>query len=782
MFQRPAPGWATGRRHRRGPAALAPFAGALLSLLVLPGASAGRASESWAAARTNMLQEYYPFQTACISAHFPGTNNTAMKGIAIRLGHGAHVLFDTDLLRMAAGWTGGFITTRGVAFDGSHGAHPAIAGEQQWGTRPLPGWVSGDQPFADPRPEPFGALPPAWCRWDGLYLHGDRVVLSYTVAGTKIFEEPSSATNARPPAFVRTFRIESPKLPLAMMVCEVEGATGRLDGATALLETTNAVTAAALVGAPAGAQLAIAAGPRIVLKLAPGAPAATFQLVVWAGPKAEAPKFAGFLGGEPKLCDFAQGGPPHWPQGVVTNGTRGFSATPDGAYEVDQLTPPWDNPWRRRVRLGAFDFFADGTRAAVCTWDGDIWVVSGIDDALGTLTWRRFASGLYETLGLKIVNDVIYTSGRDQVTRFHDLNGDGEADFYENFNNQITSTEGFHEYVFDLQTDPAGNFYFSKAGPWRPGGRGFQYVSAHAGCLLKLPPDGRQLEIVATGLRTPNGIGVGPKGELTTGDNEGTWVPATPINWIKPGGWYGVLDTAHREPIPEFRPPLCWLSHTGPDAFDNSAGGQVWVTSDKWGPFAGELLHLSYGKCRLFLVFKEEIAGVLQGGAVRWPLKFTSSTMRGRFNPRDGQLYLCGLGGWQTDTVREGGLDRVRYTGKPVYSLRALNVTKTGVRLTFTQPLDPAAATDVQNYSVKRWNYRRTQEYGSPEFSVANPDQKGRDPVDVKSAHLSPDGLAVTLELADLKPVMQQAITFNLKARDGTPLRQDLQHSIHVVP
>jgi len=85
------------------------------------------------------------------------------------------------------------------------------------------------------------------------------------------------------------------------------------------------------------------------------------------------------------------------------------------------------------MRLTALDFFSDG-RCAVCTMNGDVWIVSNIDANLERVTWKRFATGLYEPLGLRIVDDTIYVLGRDQITRLHDLNGDGEADFYEDFN------------------------------------------------------------------------------------------------------------------------------------------------------------------------------------------------------------------------------------------------------------------------------------------------------------------------------------------------------------
>src|SRR5439155_4982795 len=99
----------------------------------------------------------------------------------------------------------------------------------------------------------------------------------------------------------------------------------------------------------------------------------------------------------------------------------------DGPYTIDVLPLPDDNPWRSWMRPGGFDFFADGRRAAVCTWQGDVWVVDGLGGQSGQLSWRRIASGLFQPLGLKIVAEKIYVTCRDQITVLHDLNGDGEA-------------------------------------------------------------------------------------------------------------------------------------------------------------------------------------------------------------------------------------------------------------------------------------------------------------------------------------------------------------------
>ncbi len=764
---------------------------ALASCLLACAASAQEAKpagKSWQDTKSPLLQADFPFTGACITAKFPG-QNVAHKGLALILENEAFLCFDTDLLRMSAGWTGNYITAKGVAYDGGHGGHPEIAGAQSFGTAVLPGWANDSGEFVDPRAEPFGPLPEKWCRWDGLYVNGMSVVLAYTVHGTKVLEQPASVVREGELGFVRTFKIEKVKQDLAMLVATVEGGTGAGQGDQVSLTGAKGLTLASLVGAPKGGALVVA-GNHLVLKLPKGTAAGTFKLVIWKGVAQDQPKVAGLLEGKPEIADPRKGGAPHWPEPVVTKGVLNTSHTPDGAYATDSLTPPTPNPWNRRVRFGGMDFFADGKRAALCTHEGDVWIVSGLDEGLEKLSWRRFASGGYETLGLAIVNDVIYTSGRDQITRYHDLNGDGEADYYENFNNQYMSTEGFHEFLFDLQTDKAGNFYFAKANPVNGGGQGFGNqkanvgngtVCAHSGCLFKLSKDGKKLEIIARGLRAPNGIGVSATGQVTTSDNEGTWVPTTPINWVAGGDFLGVSNKlTSSAAATTWRPPLCWLSKQD---FDNSGGGQVWVTSDQWGPFKGELLHESYGKSSLFLVLKEQLAnGQMQGGVVRFPLKFTSSAMRARFNPKDQQLYVAGLSEWQSNAAKPTGFDRVRYTRKPVYSVNGLKVVKGGVQLTFTQPLATSSASDVQNFSGKRWNYERAEHYGSPEFSVEPPRKTGRDPLNITGTKLSADGKTLTLEIADLKPVMQQSLKFNLMAADGTPITQEIQHTIHAIP
>ncbi len=60
--------------------------------------------------------------------------------------------------------------------------------------------------------------------------------------------------------------------------------------------------------------------------------------------------------------------------------------------------------------------------------------------------------------------------------------------------------------------------------------------------------------------------------------------------------------------------------------------------------------------------------------------------------------------------------------------------------------------------------------------------KRGRDNLNITATKLSNDGKTVTVEISDFKPVMSETIKFNLTAADGTPVAQELMHTIHALP
>ena len=231
-----------------------------------------------APAKSGLIQDDFPFLKACIGAKFPGKNE-ANKGIAIRLGTNAAMCFDQDLLRWTAGWTGGFVSAKGVTFDGSHGGHPELVGEQQFGLRVQPGWADASGSFKDPRKEPFGPLPRAWGRVSSLQVHGMEVTVSYEVLGTPIKERAEVIEQDGVTAFVRNLSLGKNPKELLAAVCEVDGAKAEVTGNQATLTAANGqVTVVAITGAPKGAKLELADGTRVLLRIPAGAGTAAFKL------------------------------------------------------------------------------------------------------------------------------------------------------------------------------------------------------------------------------------------------------------------------------------------------------------------------------------------------------------------------------------------------------------------------------------------------------------------------------------------------------------------------
>jgi len=453
--------------------------------------------------------------------------------------------------------------------------------------------------------------------------------------------------------------------------------------------------------------------------------------------------------GEHPLAAATHGGPARWPEVIITRGVLGQAGA--WPYAVDTIEPPFQNPWKSLLFFGDHDFFPDGT-AMLCTIQGDVWRAQGLDRSLQNVRWRRFASGLHQALGLVVHEGRVYVLGRDQITRLHDLNGDGEADFYECFSNAYHTSPAGHDFISGLQRDAAGRFL----------------TASSKDGLLRIAADGRTVETVATGFRNPDGLGLAPDGTITVPNSEGEWVPTSMICEVRPGGHYGYPGPKNGR-TPDL--PLVYL----PRGLDNSSAAQVTVPDGRFGPLRGQLLHFSYGAGTHFLVLREKVDGQPQGAAVPLPGEFLSGAHRGRFNPRDGQLYVSGMAGWGTYTPADGCFQRVRFTGGQVQLPIGFHAHENGVALSFSQPLASDLASQAKRHFAQAWNYRYSSNYGSPELSTRHPGQPGHDALAIRSAHVLADGQTLFLEIPDLQPVDQ--LHLQVSPGPGDPV--DLFATIH---
>ena len=436
---------------------------------------------------------------------------------------------------------------------------------------------------------------------------------------------------------------------------------------------------------------------------------------------------------------------------------------PNQPFAVDKVDWPEENPWDSWIRFGGFDFFADGNRAALSTWNGDVWTVSGLNDTLDKLVWQRIATGLNQPLGLKIVDEDIYVAGRDQITRLVDLNGDGETDFYENFNNDVNNSEHFHEQVMDLQTDASGNFYFMKSAR-----HGLPAQHPHHGTLVRVSSDGEESDVIAYGFRASNGLGISPGPTFFGTDQEGYWMPANRINRISdPGKFFGNLWGWHPpgdEAPDSYEPPLCWVA----PFVDRSPATVVWVPKETWGEMEDSLLSVSYGTGKIYAVLQQKIGDTVQGALTEMDLEFPTGVMRGRFHPITGDLYIAGLFGWSSEKQRDTGFYRIRMTGSPLRTPKSFRAVEEGLYIDFYTPLNPESAANLENWRVQSWEYRWSKNYGSPQLKRSG--DEGRDTHSVESAMLSEDGKSVFLKIPTLTPTMQFHVEIRGTFADGVPL------------
>ena len=690
-------------------------------------------------------------------------DNIVQKGIAIRLDEGsggvsrgrAFAVYCQDTMRLAAIWTGAsFIDWKGVAFDGSHNSHAHIRGEAVMVAANEAGWANPatgdykDQRVVGRDGKRYGPLPREWMRFVGRQQIAGRSILEYTIGDATVREMPGIEDVYGTQVFTRLMEVSACDRDLWMRVAPV----------------TDALHVAAQASQGA-AELVAQDGWWVML--VPSSSAQRRYLVQMTDGDQRMLAMGQRKSGPPELPARTVAAPAAWRKLSHTK-MRPGQAT--GAYAVDELpVPDLDaNPWRSWMRLGGFDFFADGDRAALGTWNGDVWLVTGLSAASGDLQWRRIAAGLFQPLGVRIVDGAIYVGCRDQICVLEDVNGDGETDYYRSFNNDHQVTEHFHEFAMGLQTDAAGNFYYAKSAR-----HALTALVPHHGTLLKVSADGAKTTILANGFRAANGVCVNGDGSFYVTDQEGHWTPKNRINRVTEGGFYGNMFGYHEQASSkdeDMEQPLCWLTN----AFDRSPAELLRVRGTRWGLPENALLQLSYGMGRAYLVLEDEVDGAHQGAMVALPIPpFATGVMRGRFHPPSGQLYCCGLYGWSGSRTRPGGFYRVRYVGGEIAMPTAMRSVPGGLELQFGARLVAELANDPESYSVKTWSLRRTRNYGSKHYDVQD--------LEVVKAALAEDGKTVRLAIEGLAPTMCLEVVCDLEAVDGRDLRAKIHGTLHKV-
>ena len=272
------------------------------------------------------------------------------------------------------------------------------------------------------------------------------------------------------------------------------------------------------------------------------------------------------------------------------------------------------------------------------------------------------------------------------------------------------------------------------------------------------------------GFRQPQ-IGVNVRtGLVTASDQQGHYIPTTPLHIVRDHQFYGFLsDKLPREVYPApIADPLTWIPH----AVNASAMSQVWLFGTRMGPLNDELVHIGFNNPELFRVMLNNRGAKPQAAVVSITRAFQFPPLNGSLNPADGQLYIAGFQvmGWGTTSPRLAGLGRVRYTGAASTLPRELVPMDKGVLLRFDNPLDAKKAADAASYSVASWHYVRTHQYGSPQLKADN--TPGVDRLVPTSAYLSKDRRSVFIGVPGMKPVMQMRIGWTLATAGGTTFQE----------
>ncbi len=412
------------------------------------------------------------------------------------------------------------------------------------------------------------------------------------------------------------------------------------------------------------------------------------------------------------------------------------------------------------LEVSGMDFTADG-KLAVAIRKGEVWLLDGVMGPVEKVRSSLFASGLHEPLGVLRDGDSLLVTQRTEVTRLRDTNGDGVADEYLTAARGWNVSGAYHGYAYGPKRDGRGNLWVALNLDM---GERSDNKAAWRGWSGLMGADGAFVPMVA-GLRSPCGLGANVAGDMFCVDQQGTWIPSTPIYHLRKGAFFlnpeGIASQERPESplklsapvpnkvpypealraLPEMVPPAVWLPYhkMGRSGTDLAVCAQ----DGKFGPFDGQFFVGEFTDSKVSRVFLEKVEGEYQGAAFPFLSGFASGVVRLLFAP-DGSL-LVGMSsrGWSSLGTQSYGLQRVRWSGVTPFAIREMHALPDGFELVFTTEVDPATAGLAASYTLKSYTYLYSGAYGSAEIDVQ--------PLPVTGASVSADRHRVRLRTEGLR-------------------------------
>lgn len=378
---------------------------------------------------------------------------------------------------------------------------------------------------------------------------------------------------------------------------------------------------------------------------------------------------------------------------------------------------------------------------------GEVFLLDNVtgETSKDEVTYEKVATDLFNPLGIAVIGDSIYVSERDKLTELTDPDGDG---FYDDHSTVAEWPFGgnFHEFAFGLLHDD-DYFYVNLSVAINNGGATTDPQPApNRGTAIRVDRETGEIEYVAGGLRTPNGMVKGPDGELFVMDNQGAWLPSSKLVHIEQGKFFNHF-TNPAGPFDDtpVSAPALWVPQ---NEIGNSPSAPVQLEE---GPYEGQLVFgdVTYGG--LQRSFLEKVEGEYQGAVFRHSAGLEAGVNRTVVGP-DGALYVGGIGeggNWSEPGKLRYGLQKLTPNGEDAFDMTEMRVTKKGFEVEYTQPLSAETVAKIAEdpnaaFRMDHWRYVPTRNYGGPKV-----DER---PLFVAGAKVSRDRTKVTLTVDGLEP------------------------------